>query len=98
MNVTEEWVQKYVSTSFNVYAEVAKEVSRETFTAFVILFNFAGIVELSKYVLTDVINYLFYYISIGLYEKLGNSLEQALNSKSNDQIEIWLDQHHYSNM
>lgn len=98
MNATEEWVQKYVNTSLNAYGELAKGVSRETYTALVILFNFAGIVELSKYVLTDVINYLFYYISIGLYEKLGNSLEQALNSKSNDQIEIWLAQHHYSNM
>lgn len=73
------------------------EVSHETFTILVLLFNLAGLVELYKFVLTDVINYLFYYISIGLYKKLGKSLERALNSKSNEQIEIWLAQHHYSN-
>jgi hypothetical protein len=98
MNMTEESVLKYLSSTCRIFGEIAKEVSHETFTILVILFNLAGIVELSKFVLTDVLNYLFYYISIGLYKKLANSVEQSLNSNSNDQIEIWLGQHHYSNM
>jgi hypothetical protein len=88
----------YLSSSLSIYGAMAKEVSQDTFTILVFLFNLAGLIELSKYVLTDVINYLFYYISIGLYKKLSDSLEASLNSKSSDQIEIWLAQHHYSNM
>jgi hypothetical protein len=98
MNMTEESVLKYLSLACGIFGEIANEVSHETFTILIILFNLAGIVELSKFVLTDVINYLFYYISIGLYKNLANSVEQSLNSKSNDQIEIWLAQHHFSNM
>jgi hypothetical protein len=78
-----------------VYTSYSFDVDEKEFMIYTSIMYTAAFVEMSKYVISDVVNYFFYFIAIDLYSNLANSVTDVLDSADTKKIGEWLELHHF---